>query len=203
MTNNVQVEKILLLVRFITCVFLFAECPGYKETKNMFNIISNFGCLVSDGVLEGFCFGFVGSIINEFEANRTITQPMCAAITQSGCCFASFVDIEIPSINLAIANTSAIALLRNISAECAVLGTPLSSTSCAGGSHDPCQTPFTEIASSCLDYALAFPQAIFTAMKNASLNDELCSNPCFNSTLKLAAILIEHRLYYSHKNFEC
>ena len=172
-----------------------SECSNYEATSYVFTLLTEFGCLSTNATPPVFCLGLVGGALNLYNANKTITTSLCSAFAGTGCCYASFIDVELPAINLGIAQPEAIPILRNITSECADLGIPMPSVSCAGGSHDPCQEPFSEIAGECLQFAIDFPEAIFAAMGDPMLNARLCTHICYNSTIKLASILARQRLF--------
>jgi hypothetical protein len=175
------------------------ECDNYKDIGYIFSFLSEFGCLLDiDSSLASqsqYCISYVGSSINAFNVNRTVSLELCDVLQQTGCCYDSFVNVEIPAIALGIVKTDAIVFIRNLSISCALMGRPLSEEPCQGGATDVCQEPFDEIAYDCLEYSLSFPQVLFSAMQNATLNAELCETRCYNSTIKLAQILIDNRMY--------
>ena len=159
----------------------------------MFTLLTEFGCLSTGATPPVYCLGLVDNSINLYNSSKGVTAAECSAFAKTGCCYASFIDVELPAINLGIAVPEAIPILRNISTECAALGVPLASTSCTGGEHDKCQQPFNEIAAECLQFAIDFPESMFAAMGSQDLNRRLCNHVCYNSTLKLATILAEQR----------
>jgi hypothetical protein len=175
---------------------LFAECEGYKDIGYLFSFLAEFGCLLdleSKAEPEEYCIGYVGTCVNAFNVNHTVSEELCHVLAETGCCYQSFVDVELPAIALDIVGSDVIYFMRNISMSCSELGVPLSSEPCQGGATDVCQLPFDEIAYDCVNYALDFPNAIFAAMQDQDLNAALCSDKCFNSTVKLAQILVANR----------
>jgi hypothetical protein len=172
------------------------ECEGYKDIGYMFTFLSEFGCLLeieSAASEPQYCIGFVGSSINAFNVNRTVSLELCHVLAQTGCCYQSFIDVELPAIAMNIVETDAIAFLRNLSISCSELDTPLATQPCQGGATDVCQLPFDEIAFNCLDFALDFPQAIFQAMQSQEASEALCAHKCYNSSVKLAQMLVANR----------
>ena len=170
-----------------------AECPGYQSIGYSFTLLNEFGCLSNTQLPPQYCLAAVGPAISAYELNRTIDMQLCTQLQGAGCCFASFVDVEIAAINLKVVGTDVIWIMRNVSNTCSAMGVALSTDSCPGGAHDPCQVPFNEIADECLTYALDFLLTLPAAMTSNKASAQLCTDPCYNSTLKLGSILVQHR----------
>ena len=123
----------------------------------------------------------------------SIDDSVCSVAAATGCCFGSFIDVEMAIINLNFAPFPIIPMVRAITTNCTALGYTISTESCAGGQHDPCQQPFDAYPLDCFDYSANFSAVVFEAMQSQALNADLCNSTCLAPTIKLLDTLVEHR----------
>ena len=174
--------------------FVSEKCPGYMQISYAVAFVTNFGCLVDDKTTpQQFCIGEAGGVIAALSTAPAIDASVCSVVSATGCCFGSFIDVEIAIINLNFAPFMIIPVLRAISTNCTALGFTVNTDSCSGGQHDPCQQPFDAYPADCFIYSANFSSFVFEAMQSQALSADLCNSTCLAPTIKLMNTLVQHR----------